>query len=124
MYQRIYPADVCMYHHPCFYFCLDTPVQHKWIHTHHKIYITMTCKTYADSVSAIPRKSCVHFPSYFPLFQAVGNDPVPLCHVSHITAYAIAIFQMTMHLLLLPIPIYSQGLSPLFHLSIPLSHHL
>lgn len=29
----------------------------------------------------------MHFPSYFSLFQAVGNDPVPLCHVSHISAH-------------------------------------
>lgn len=57
--------------------------------------ITTTCKISVDSVSAVPWKSCVHFPSYLPLFQAVGNDPVPLCYVPHITAHAIAIFQVT-----------------------------
>lgn len=102
MYQRICPADLCTQHshHPCVSFCLYTPVpvQHTWIHTHHKTFITMTYKTSVDPVSAIPLKSCVHFPSYLPLFQAVGNNPVPLCHVSHIRAHPIAIFQMTMHL--------------------------
>lgn len=82
MYQRVYPADLCMQHshHLCFSFGLDTPVQHQWIHTHHKTFITTTCKTSVYSVPSPERAVCT-FP-HTSLYSKLLETPLFLCAVS------------------------------------------